>query len=228
VTYITNGFTFSPDTSGPIPPLPADWGQFAPAGGINTTALPGGLPWNHYHRRAPINGISSWCPTTSTAPRRLRYLPAPEPLLAAHGKFLKDALDNATRIEADIEMYVSRDPGLTNLTPAAILLGADKSLSRGGTEFLIYSNAPPSGTYYVGIKSEDQEASEFGFLGIFSELRVFVKRREGERDIAGIAGPIPNSGRDTHRIRACPTFLPSRRNKSRSDGRLSPTQLPTS
>jgi subtilisin-like proprotein convertase family protein len=74
--------------------------------------------------------------------------------------------NNATRPEADIELYVSRDPDLTNLD-ASVIAAADKSLGRGGTETIVYSNATP-GIYYVGVKSEDQEAAEYGFLGVFS------------------------------------------------------------
>jgi subtilisin-like proprotein convertase family protein len=74
--------------------------------------------------------------------------------------------NNATRPEADIELYVSRDPDLTNLA-VSVISAADKSLGRGGTETIVYSNATP-GIYYVGVKSEDQEAAEYGFLGVFS------------------------------------------------------------
>jgi subtilisin family serine protease/subtilisin-like proprotein convertase family protein len=72
----------------------------------------------------------------------------------------------ATRQEADIELYVSRDPDLTNLVASAIA-AADKSIGRGGTETIVYSNAT-TGVYYIGVKSEDQQAAEYGFLGVFS------------------------------------------------------------
>ena len=74
--------------------------------------------------------------------------------------------NEATRPEADIELYVSRDPDLTNLA-ASVIAAADKSLGRGGTETIVFSNAT-TGIYYVGVKSEDQEAAEYGFLGVFS------------------------------------------------------------
>src|SRR5262249_34216527 len=53
-----------------------------------------------------------------------------------------DNPDNATRPEADIDLYVSTDAQLTNLSPIA-LFSADKSVGRGGTEFIVYSNAAP-------------------------------------------------------------------------------------
>ncbi|MEO5802117.1 MAG: S8 family serine peptidase [Verrucomicrobiota bacterium] len=70
-------------------------------------------------------------------------------------------------VEADIDMYVSTDPTLTNLNPAAIA-AADKSLNRGGQELIVYTNRNDA-VFYVGIKSEDQRASEFSFFAIASE-----------------------------------------------------------
>lgn len=73
----------------------------------------------------------------------------------------------ATRPEADIDLYVSTDSGLTNLSPTAIA-GAFKSVGRGGTEFVYLSNAIPNQAYYVGVKSEDQQSADYSFLGVFS------------------------------------------------------------
>ncbi len=90
---------------------------------------------------------------------------------------------NATRAEADIDLYVSTDPGLLNLDPAA-LEAADKSLSRGGTEVIAYTNALPNQVYYVGVKSEDQEAAEFGFAGVFSQ-NPFSENQNGSEILHG-------------------------------------------
>ncbi|MGN6643192.1 MAG: S8 family serine peptidase, partial [Verrucomicrobiota bacterium] len=79
-----------------------------------------------------------------------------------------DNPDDATRLEADIDVFVSTDPGLLNLDPTAIA-GADKSLRRGGSELVVYSNAVPNKVYYIGIHSEDQQAAEYSFFGLFSE-----------------------------------------------------------
>ncbi len=76
--------------------------------------------------------------------------------------------DEASRIEADIDMYVTTDPGLLELNPGAIA-GATKAVTRGGTEVIAYTNAV-SGAYYIGIHSEDQQAAEYGFFGGFSLL----------------------------------------------------------
>jgi subtilisin family serine protease/subtilisin-like proprotein convertase family protein len=74
---------------------------------------------------------------------------------------------NTTRSQADLDLYVSTDPAITNLDPAAIDASA-KSLSRFGEETVVLSNAVP-GLYYVGVKSEDQEAGQYSFIALFSQ-----------------------------------------------------------
>ena len=76
---------------------------------------------------------------------------------------------NATRIYPDIDLYVSQDPRLLNLDPAAIIT-ADKSLSRGGDEGIIYTNSVQGTIYYVGVKAESQEAVEYTFFGDSSPI----------------------------------------------------------
>ena len=76
---------------------------------------------------------------------------------------------NATRVEADIDLYVSTDPNLTNLSPTAIA-NARRSRTPGGTEYVYLTNVPNATTYYVGVKAEDQQAAQYGFFGMFSDL----------------------------------------------------------
>lgn len=78
---------------------------------------------------------------------------------------------NASREECDVDLYVSRDPDLLILSPAA-LRAADKSLTRGGRETVVYSNAAPGEVYYIGVKSEDRMGAEYAFISLFS-LRPF-------------------------------------------------------
>jgi len=96
------------------------------------------------------------------------------------GVFQTDLEEEVTREEADIDMYVARGPGnwaLTNLDPA-VLDSADKAVSRGGTELIVYSNAEPGEVFYIGVKAEDQMAAEYGFLAVFS-LLPFSESTEG-------------------------------------------------
>ena len=97
-------------------------------------------------------------------------------------------LDNATRAEADIDLYVSTDPGLTNLDAAA-LAAADKALGRGGTGAIVYSNVAPGAVYYVGVKAEDQEAAQYAFMGVFSLLPFGEQDQNGNWILRGINLP---------------------------------------
>lgn len=97
--------------------------------------------------------------------------------------------DNATRVEADIDLYVSQDPSLTNLNPAAIAAAA-KSRGRGGTELIAFSNATQNAVYYIGVKSEDYQAAEYGLVAAFS-LRPFSERENGNLIVRGF--PVPSA-----------------------------------
>lgn len=70
--------------------------------------------------------------------------------------------------EADIDLYVSRgDSNLLALDPAAVA-AAYKSLDRGGTELVAFTNATEGEVFYVGVKSEDQMSAEYGIIGLSS------------------------------------------------------------
>lgn len=77
------------------------------------------------------------------------------------------SLTNATRVSADIDLYVSTDFNLTNLAPGAVAAAAS-SRGRGGTEQVVLTNAVPNQLYYLGVKAEDQMAAEFSIFGVFS------------------------------------------------------------
>ena len=94
----------------------------------------------------------------------------------------------ATRPEADIDIYVSPNPALTNLDPA-VLASADKSVGRGGTEYVLKSDVGPVSEYYIGIKSEDQQSAEYGFLGIFSLLPFGSEDENGNMIMPAVAVP---------------------------------------
>ncbi len=70
--------------------------------------------------------------------------------------------------EADIDLYVSVDPALTNLDANAIDR-AWKSRTRGGTEFVALINEPVPRTYYIGVKSEDQQAAEYALYAMATD-----------------------------------------------------------
>jgi len=106
-------------------------------------------------------------------------------------------LENAARPEGDIDLYVSTDPRLLELHPGAIA-AADKSTERGGTEYVVYSNSTAGTVYYVGVKCEDQQAVEFGFLGVFSEIPFSTATDRGTQIRAiNVPVPIPDGSPDT-------------------------------
>src|ERR1035437_4873182 len=100
-----------------------------------------------------------------------------------------DSVANATRPEADIDLYVSRDATLMNLNPVAIS-NADKSVGRGGIEFVYYTDSAPGDVYYVGVYSEDQEASEYGFIPIFTDIPFSQMNPNGSQIVNGLVLPV--------------------------------------
>ncbi|HAV62076.1 MAG TPA: hypothetical protein DCY13_06890, partial [Verrucomicrobiales bacterium] len=64
---------------------------------------------------------------------------------------------------------LSRDPSFTNLNPSAVA-GAIKSTRRGGNEAIQFSDSAAGDVYYIGVKSEDQQAAEYGLIAAVSNL----------------------------------------------------------
>ncbi len=112
----------------------------------------------------------------------------PETLSIPRMGVFADSTANATRPEADIDLYVSRDPTLMNLNPAAIS-NADKSVGRGGTEFVYYTDSAPGDVYYVGVYSEDQMAAEYGFIPIFTDIPFSQMNSNGTQVVNGLVLP---------------------------------------
>ena len=95
----------------------------------------------------------------------------------------------SVRPEADIDLYVSQDPGLINLDSNAIAQ-ADKSLGRGGAEAIVYANATPC-VYYVGVKSESREAAQYDLIAMMSELPFSQTDSRGNVVLRGVPAPAP-------------------------------------
>lgn len=109
--------------------------------------------------------------------------------------FIPPNLSKPRNRDADIDLYVSFDPGLTNLTSAS-LNSAFKSLKQGGTEVITFTNAPvgQDAVFYVGVKAEDQQAAEFGLVILSSDEPFEQTDPFGNRIIRGQPGflPIPD------------------------------------
>ncbi|MGH7968103.1 MAG: hypothetical protein ACREIC_05180, partial [Limisphaerales bacterium] len=94
---------------------------------------------------------------------------------------------STTNQEADIDLYVSTNPGLTNLDPD-VLATADISAGRGGNETVAYSSAGPD-VYYVGIKCESQGGAQYGFAAIASEAPFVQIDPAGNELVQGVPAP---------------------------------------
>lgn len=71
-------------------------------------------------------------------------------------------------VEADIDIYVSKDPKLLDLDPT-VLASSLKSLDRGGTELITLDDAAIGDDFYIAIKSEDQQAAEYSLIAVSSD-----------------------------------------------------------
>ena len=128
--------------------------------------------------------------------------PDPDTLSIPRMGVFSPPVGNATR-EADIDLYVSTSPGLTNLDPTVISncvhgtqvglsLGNPfngASLGRGSTEFVADIGSQGNEVYYVGVKSEDQMAAEYGFISIFSATP-FSSPQNGNQVVNGVPVPV--------------------------------------
>lgn len=114
--------------------------------------------------------------------------------------FVPPNLSRARNLEADIDLYVSRDPGLTNLNATA-LANALTSTAPGGTEVIALTNAPVGEdiVYYIGVKAEDQQAAEFGFVTLSSDEPFETTDGNGNRVLRGLPPNvfIPDGSPDT-------------------------------
>ncbi len=106
----------------------------------------------------------------------------------AFATFLPPNLSIARNTQADIDMYVSTSPALLTLNPIAVS-NAYKSLSRGGTETFVSTNAT-SLVWYIGIKSEDQQAADFGFYAVAQTNGFSVLNPNGSVTATGTAVPV--------------------------------------
>jgi subtilisin-like proprotein convertase family protein len=105
-------------------------------------------------------------------------------------------VDNATKPEANIDLFVSQNPALTNLDPTVIsncLAGAVNSrasVANAGTQFVFYTNSAPGQVYYVGVQSEDQMGSEYSFLPVFTDTPFSSLDQNGNQIVNGLLLPM--------------------------------------
>lgn len=93
-------------------------------------------------------------------------------------------LSRPRSVEADVDLYVSTNAALTNLNAAAVS-AAFKSVERGGTESVVFTNATLGTVFYIGVKSEDQQGAEFSLIGVSTDLP-FEQDRNGRSLLLGV------------------------------------------
>ena len=105
--------------------------------------------------------------------------------------------------EADIDLYVTRSSvgptagNLLVLDPNEVALSA-KSTGRGGTELVVFTNAQPDEVFYIGVKSEDQQAAQFNIYAASSD-KSFSERDSSNNIVASVfpvPAPIPDGSPD--------------------------------
>lgn len=161
---LTNAFTITPITTNApaIPPAPTVMTNGVPLLNRHAGAQPtlstnrNGVPeqWNFY---VFTNSFMTNSPLTITNGTNVAFI-----------TFLPPDLGRPRNLEADIDLYVSKDAGLTNLNQLA-MDSAWKSTTRGGTEYITFTNAALGDVFYIGVKSEDQQAAEYGLIAYSSD-----------------------------------------------------------
>ena len=118
--------------------------------------------------------------------------------------FLPPNLARPRNFEADVDLYVSMNPGLTNLNARVIGdaiqgnndTGTGVSRGPGGTEAVILTNQNTGNdqVYYIGVKSEDHQGGEYAIVGV-SQNEPFEELQNGQRVLNGVPlnqGIIPD------------------------------------
>lgn len=180
---VTNSFeSFLPQIASPLPPRPV-------------TAITNGVPLleqrvgANFQLAPSTNGVAAqWNFYVFT---NAVFSNNPSGLIngsnVAFVTFLPPNVSRSRNLDADIDLYVSTDAQLTNLVQG-VLVGARKSRNRSGTELVIFTNAvvdPPS-IYYIGVKSEDQQAAEYGLAAFSTDVPFESTDADGNRILRGV------------------------------------------
>ncbi len=116
------------------------------------------------------------------------------PRMGASGE-IDPSSTNATRFAgADVDLYVSTDPGLTNLDSRVISnafsgINGGVSVGRTGDEVVVFTNSTANQVYYIGVKSEDQEGAQYGFAGLASNIPFDQQNQNGDTVVTMM--PLP-------------------------------------
>lgn len=187
LTFVTNSFASGVDYGGLL--LHQRVGANTPLLGINT--IPSPISTNSLVTIGTSNQWQFYVFTNATSFTNAVFLTfAAQSLAMLPGTGGEPGVTNFAypwSADSDVDLYVSQNPGLTNLDPVA-LSQADVSFGRGGSEVIIYSNAV-SGVYYVGVKCESQQGADYGFLADVSDQPFAQTDSQGNELLRGFPGP---------------------------------------
>ena len=147
------------------------------------------------------NGMVSSNGTVIAAPYAAFVTFSPAELSVPRMGVFADPTDEATRPQADIDLYVTTDSNLMILSPLTVsncLTGVPSpnsafngvSLTRGGTQYVVDTNSTAGEVYYIGVKSEDQMGSEYDFMPVFSSSPFSTLDANGDEYVNGIPVPV--------------------------------------
>lgn len=98
--------------------------------------------------------------------------------------FLPPNLGGSRLTEADIDLYVSDNSDITNLNES-VISAARRGVGRGGSESIVLSNVSSTAFFYAGVKSEDQQAANFGFFAVSSSSAFSSRDADGNVHLRG-------------------------------------------
>ena len=111
-----------------------------------------------------------------------------------------DTTANSTRPEGDLELLVASAPDslasqITNLNMAVVsnclfnVNGDGSSITRGGSEFVTYSNSVANQIYYIAVHCQDEMAGQYAFVPIFSDTPFSSRDAQGNIYVTGVQLP---------------------------------------
>ncbi len=164
---------------------------------VALTTLTNGTPFFNQKQRVGAN--SPLLVSTNGATNQWNFYQFTTPTNASNALFVLFYTPFALNLsrprysEADIDLYVTTDSNLLTLDDTLFASSnLLRSVQRKAYEFVAITNAQPNQTFYVGVKSEDQMAAEYGiFAGSFSEPP-YDQRTNGPVVIQGFPADIPD------------------------------------
>ena len=152
--------------------------------------------WNFYvftnSNLGPITNVSTNISGTITNSSTNVITPLTAGTNVAFATFFPPNLGRTRNVDADIDVYVTRSsdppPGghLTTNNIREDIFTSTKTLrstNRGGLEVITLNDASIGDVFYIGVKSEDQQAGQYSFLAISTDQQFTQTNADGSFDV---------------------------------------------